>query len=384
MENKISRAYEKAKQDAGFIDLMQTNFTTVGKGLAPQLLRKSAREYFTRDRKYNPDARGLYSTRSAVAEYYQEQDLHVVPEQLLITASTSESYTLIFNTLAKAGDEVLLPCPGYPLFSYLCQYSKLTPQYYNLAETNDWLPDLASIKAGIGPRTKGIVLISPNNPTGSIISQTNLNAIVSLAEEKGLFIIFDEVFADLRAKGQDFPRPSLVTAKCPVFLFNGISKLLALPDLKLAWIVCAGSQQSEIQEELELANDTYLNANYFTQSALPLLMQNRFTLLNKLNKLLNTNRNTLTKVLTKGQWISCIIPRGGIHAMLTLEMQNVSEEEIVLEFLNEYKINLHPGYFYDLESQKPHLVISLLQDPGKFREALLILREFGIQYASSK
>jgi aspartate/methionine/tyrosine aminotransferase len=375
MENEIAKALEIAKKHPDFIDLMQTNFTAFKSGIPATTLTDLSAKYFA-NRTYNPDSLGLLKTRESISQIYQGT---IIPEKILVTASTSESYSLLFNALTATQDEILLPQPGYPLFEYLAEYSKITTKFYRLAESNNWQPDLISITKQISEKTKGIVLISPNNPTGSIITKENLEAIINIAREHKLFIIFDEVFSDFTYLGNKFTRP--ITNEVPFFLLNGISKMLAMPDLKLAWIACNSAVSTEVLELLELANDTYLNANYLVQDMFPELLKNKELAQKGIKEILEQNYKFLQENL--GQGISANLPQGGIHAVIKLKIK-LPEEAACLKLLRDYNLSLHPGYFYDLYSEEPHFVISLLQTPEKFAQALSILQSFVIQYASSK
>ncbi len=378
MENKISKALTKARKHADFIDLIQTNFTSISSGIDPALLSELSAKYFT-NRNYQPDSKGLLKTREAISTIYQKE---ISPERILVTASTSESYSLIFNSLTTPDDEILLPLPGYPLFEYLCEYSHIKPKFYKLNKSENWQPDCNSIETLITAKTKAIVLISPNNPTGSIISQSKLDEILKLAEKYKLFVIFDEVFSDFVYPGNKFTRPETATTNVPVFFLNGISKMLALPDLKLAWIACSLGVNAESLELLEVANDTYLNAGYLIQDMFPELLKIKDQALAPIQKILGENWITLKTQQGKG--IETILPTGGIHAIIALNITEIDEEKICLELLNKYKLSLHPGFFYDLYENKACFVISLLQNQENFRKALSILESYVIQCTSSK
>jgi aspartate/methionine/tyrosine aminotransferase len=373
MSNKISQVLAEIEKDPKYINLIASNFLDFvnnnGTGFNPEFLTGLAKKYFA-NHNYHPDPKGLLSARSAVSNYYGAEQASVNSDNIIITASTSESYSMIFNNFTNPGDEVLLPNPGYPLFEYLCQYSHLNPKFYHLQQNNSWEIDTTELEKMISKRTKCIVLISPNNPTGSLISQEILNQVVKIAEKNNLFFIFDEVFSEFR-DAKFLPRPT-PNSGVNIFYLNGISKTLALPDLKMAWIACTGPDVEQSIDKLETSNDTYLNANYLTQSIFPELMQEKENISKRINILLEENRKTLKDFVSANtNIIFCNVGTGGIHNILTINT-TTGEEDFVINLLKSQKVGVHPGYFYDLPAGKStvNIIISLLLTNALFNEGL--------------
>jgi alanine-synthesizing transaminase len=380
MINNISRTLEIIKTDPGFLDLINTNFTAVQPLFPGEILLAEFKKYL-QHRSYQADPKGLLLARKAISKYYLERGITVDPEYIIITASTSESYSLIFKTMTGAGDSILLPRPGYPLFEFLAGYEHLQIKFYDLRQEHSWQPDPNDIKKS---KAKGIVVISPNNPTGSICSQSILDQIYEQVALQKQFLIIDEVFSSYDLSGKSLPVISSKDTGTPIFLLNGISKMFGLPDLKLAWIAIPGKKSkssSGIIDRLETANDTYLNANYFIQSALPALFENSKEYQKCILDLLLKNLQTLRQFTDANrQYFSCNLPQGGIHAVINLKMKQELEEKIVLELLNKQKLSVHPGYFYDHQGHYAALIISLLNDPEKFAAGLSRILQFVIEY----
>lgn len=375
--NEISKILEKVKHDKDFTNLIQSNFLefVVANGIEipKEILISEIKEYFNKHT-YNPDSKGLNKARGAISNYYKEEGIVISKENIILTASTSESYTQIFSNFTKPGQEILFPNPCYPLFEYLAKYSNITPKFYKLDEDNGWKINLKDLEKSITKKTVGIVLISPNNPTGTISSQKEIKQIELIAKKHNLFIIFDEVFSEFRSE-KDFPRPTM-NNEVKIFILNGISKMIALPDLKLAWIAIPGSD-NKIIDKLETSNDTYLNANYLTQSLIPTLLPYRKTIAKNINSILNINRNSLKILINKyPKFIKGNIGTGGIHSILKLNT-SLDEEKLVLKFLSKKNLLVHPGYFYDIKStnKSSHIVISFLNENRSFKKALELLAE---------
>lgn len=351
MENQISKLLSRVSGKADFIDLMDTNFLSSGIIFPSNLLERESIKYF-KNRTYQPDPKGLVTARRAISGYYSWAGLTIQPNEILITASTSESYNLLFNTFTKPGDNVLLPKPCYPLFEYLARFNHLKVRFYSSFE---------EIAKKVNERTKFIVVISPNNPTGAVYSDEELIAVAEVASERNIMVISDEVFSEFV---YDLPRLSRIAGikqKRPtVFTLNGISKMFALPDLKLAWIGVSGDERvvPELVDQLETNNDVFLNANYLTQSILPALFENRESqkFVKDMVAKVKQRRDALVLALDienerAGKPIFKVdIPAGGIHCWINLPDVKLSEEEFVLKLLQEQHVNAHPGYFYDCEA----------------------------------
>ena len=373
MENEISKALGIAEKKVDYINLIDSNFQKFTKqfgfSIPSEILIKESTKYFN-DHNYEPDPKGLLRAREAISKFYSEQEIKTDPNDLVITASTSESYSLIFNNFAEPGDEILLPNPTYPLFEYLADFSHLKPVFYQLDENDNWKVNLKNIESKINSKTKGIVLISPNNPCGSVISNSEIEEVLKISKKYKLFLVFDEVFSEFQSNYL-LPRP-LLTEGVDIFLLNGISKLLALPDLKLAWIKVISKNPEDVIEKLETANDTYLNANYLSQYMLPVIIKWSAKIRNDINFVLTQNKNILRELLKNaGPNFKCNVGQGGIHTIISVKTEN-EEEDIVLGLLNKHNLSVHPGYFYDLETKDGYknFVISFLNKPNSFKSGI--------------
>jgi alanine-synthesizing transaminase len=373
-----------------WINLIDSSFHSNGFFPDQQHLAQRALEYFS-SRTYHPDPLGDLEARKAICRYYEQRNLSFEPEQIMITASSSESYTLLFNQIGDPGDRVLLPLPGYPLFESLAEYTGLIPDFYPLDPEQDWLPDLEVLESLIQPTTRFLVVISPNNPTGSVFTPNHYHNILTIAQNHSLLIIHDEVFSEYIWSSGDqdqthqLPTDALLSqVNTPVVLINGISKICASPDLKLSWM--AQSNLPAIwRNRLELANDTYLNANGLSQYLLPGLLKTSLQpggVAGDVLKVLKDNETTLYAKLQDASLPSLrlTIPnptllRGGIHRILQLadSALTLTDEEVACRILENHGVYLHPGSLYghdDLFDDSMGLVISLLKKPEEFNRGL--------------
>jgi len=376
--NPYSELLESIKGEADFLDLTNTNFTSLTPLIDYSDLKQELETYLN-NRNYAPTPKGLLKARQAIAEYYKAKNVKLDPENIVITASTSESYSLIFSSLLQSKDKILLPNPSYPLFSYLASYARTEPLYYDLIEEEGkWKIDLLSLKKNIS-KAEALILISPNNPTGMMISKEQIKSILDLIREKDILLILDEVFSDYVYEGNDHGEllKNIVEGN-KVIILNGISKALASPDLKLAWIALHNCELSLI-DRLETANDTYLNCSYLSQSLLPLLFNKGKAKREQWLEILNTNRNQLQNI--SSTLVNIIIPQGGIHCVVNFPALAWENEKIALKLLEEYHLAVHPGYFYDFPPDSKKVIFSLLQDPEKFKIGLSRLIDFSIQYS---
>jgi aspartate/methionine/tyrosine aminotransferase len=376
--NPYSKILEKIKSKGDFLDLSNTNFINLPQIIRFDDLHAELQSYFDK-REYEVESKGLIKARKAIAKYYKTRGHELDPENIIITASTSESYSLIFTSLLEFNNKILLPNPSYPLFSYLATYARLDPCYYNLKQEPDGFEiDIESIKENIKD-TKALVLISPNNPTGMMINKSQIKAILELVTKHNVLLVIDEVFSDYVYENND--HEELLTEirnYNKTLILNGISKSLASPDLKLAWIMTL-KDNADLIDTLETANDTYLNCSYLTQSLLPAIFKksivNRDSWINNLN----ANREQLKKY--SNRTLQAILPQGGIHCIIDFPALAWKNEKIAIKLLEEYHLAVHPGYFYDLPVNSTKIIISLLQDPEKFKIALSRLVEFSIKYS---
>jgi alanine-synthesizing transaminase len=317
---------------------------------------------------YDPQPAGLLAARQAVCRYYADAGHPVEPDRILLTASTSEAYAYLFKLLADPGDEVLAPQPSYPLFEFLAAMESLRVVSYPLVYHGGWSIDCDALAAAITKRTRAIVLVNPNNPTGSFLKQDELRFLQSL----GLPLISDEVFADY-AFAPDARRVRTLAGVTDglAFSMSGLSKIAGLPQMKLGWIVAAGSTaaRAEAMEKLELIADTYLSVSTPVQHAAPLLLASGQAIQAQIASRTRANLAWLESAVGKDSPCRVLPVEGGWCA--TLQVPRIRrEEDWVLELLAESNVLVQPGFFYDFESEA-YLVLSLLTVPAAFQEGCL-------------
>jgi len=325
--------------------------------------------------RYEPQPRGLLETRRAIAQYYREHGEDIDPDHLLLTASTSEAYTHLFRLLAEPGDEVLVPQPSYPLFDFLAQICDLSLVRYPLEQRTGWRLDRSALRGALSERTRTIVAVSPNNPTGSFLAPDDRDFLLVLCAERSLALIVDEVFADY-AFDESFESPPWPgEPPALVFRLNGISKMLGLPQLKLAWINPAGPMAllDPALARLEVIADTFLSVNTPVQVALPQLLELRPQIQQAICNRLRVNWAYLEGLKPPPPW--ALLPaQGGWYGILKMPSAR-SEEEWALGLLEDEGIYAYPGYFFDF-AEEPYLVLSLLLSPDRFAAGIARMAEY--------
>jgi hypothetical protein len=358
---------EKQQAGACNLDLTESNPTRAGFDYpAAEILSALAQEPAML---YEPAPRGLLAARQSVADYYAERGFAVDPERIHLTASTSEAYSFLFKLLADQGQSVLVPQPSYPLFEFLAALEgvELRPYQLHYAHPAGWRIDFDSVEEAITGETRAIIIVSPNNPTGSFVKPAEVARLNALCEQHGLALIVDEVFGDY---GFDEGRAaSLVSNDSSLtFVMSGFSKILALPQMKLGWIVTSGPPdlRDRAIERLDLIADTFLSVAAPVQHAARRWLQLRAGLQ---NQILNRVRGNLNWLEQKADNSSCRLLQveGGWYATLEIP-RHFSEEEWVLALLEEDDVLVHPGYFFDFP-REAFLVLSLLPRIETFREA---------------
>lgn len=370
--NSFTRLVEaKRRAGAALLDLSISNPTEVlphyPHGRIAEAL--AAIEDFT----YRPHPLGSEVARSHVAKLYRRCGLTISPGQIALTASSSESYSLLFKLLCNPGDEVLVPVPSYPLFEYLAALECVRTVPYRLAYDGNWSIDFAHLRGHLSPQSRAIVVVNPNNPTGSFLKVPELAQLVEIARERDIAIISDEVFMDF-AFADDPWRASLAGHESAlVFCLNGLSKMAAMPQMKLGWVVIGGPphERQAARERLELLLDTYLSVNSPVQAALPGLFAIGAELRQTLKRTIETNLRALTASL-QGEPVHALYAEGGWSAILRLP--NIESEEVwITRLLEEHNLIVQPGYFFDMASE-PHIVVSLITPETAFAEGLSRIR----------
>jgi len=322
--------------------------------------------------RYEPSAAGMPVARAAVSDYYSGRGTRPVsPDRILLTASTSEAYAFVFKLLADPGDEILVPSPSYPLFDYLAALDSVRVVQYPLVYHGSWNIDFDALARSITYRSCAIVLVNPNNPTGSFLKQSELGPLLALCREHNLALISDEVFADYAFDDQaPLVRSFTGVDDVLTFCLSGLSKVAALPQLKLGWIVIGGppSHREKAFERLELIADTYLSVSAPVQWAAPVLFGLRGQVQRQILDRVRANRAFLaSKIGVSSPW-NLLATEGGWYAILEAPRIQ-SEEEWVLTLLAEDSVLVQPGFFFDFE-REAFLVISLLTPEDVFREGV--------------
>ena len=329
---------------------------------------------------YQPEPRGLLIARKAIADYYATLGVTVSPEHIMLTASTSEAYSFLFKLLCNAGDEVIVPQPSYPLFEYLCQLNDVALRHYCLVYDGEWHIDFESLQSTFTDRTRAIVLVHPNNPTGSYLKQNEFDRVCAFAAEHQCAIIADEVFGPYNFSS-DTNRANILTSNTPILIFslNGISKLLGLPQFKLSWIVVHDNSQQtdEVLSRLDIIADTFLSVNTPAQVALPKLLEQSTFIGEQIRMRVHSNFHLLQNIFTDSS-ASVFHAEGGWYAILQLP-QFHNDDEWAIELLHQQNILVHPGHFFDMK-QKSCIVLSLLPPSELFADALSQIRLFVEQW----
>jgi alanine-synthesizing transaminase len=371
--NQLTQLIEEKKRvGINILDLTETNPTKAGFQLSLPFLINSESLI------YQPDPRGLLATREAVAKYYAESRAQKIsPEQIFLTASTSEAYSWLFKLLCDNGAEVLIPQPSYPLFEFLAELEnvKISPYSLDYSHDHGWSLDVERLEKLITPKTKAVIVVNPNNPTGSYLKVAEWEKLQAICASKKIAIMVDEVFFDYSFQNIEAPNLNFSEAPALTFVMNGLSKMLALPQMKLGWISVFGEQKlrAEAQEKLEIIADTFLSVNTPVQVAAPAWLKSQTVIQAPIKLRIEENLQYLQQTFS-GSNCRVLQAEGGWCAIIEIPRIE-SEEEIVLKLLQDYNLLAHPGYFFDFEKEG-YLVVSLIVKPEAFREGVIIMRDY--------
>jgi hypothetical protein len=371
--NELSKLIEEFRsQGRPFLDLTESNPTHCGFTFNPDQIQKALAD--PRSLTYDPDPRGPLVARETVAQYYAERDASLSPQQIFLTASTSEAYSYAFRLLANAGDSVLVPHPSYPLFEFLAGLNDLTVVPYPLAYHDGWTIDIEAVKASArrwAGKVRAIVLVHPNNPTGSFVTQPELDALMGICKEHSLALVADEVFADYAfASRAGRVVTHAAEERTLTFTLSGLSKISALPQMKLGWVVVSGPGNllQQALARMEVIADTYLSVSAPPAHALPKLLELRRQIQPRIRAQVAANLRTMDGQLTPSNPVSRLRCDGGWCAILRVPATR-SDERWAVELLAREQVLVHPGHFYDFPSDG-HLVVSLLPSPDVFQQGI--------------
>ena len=364
-QNRMAQARERHRS---YIDLSESNPTRAGFDYPADLLVPLAS---TDALCYDPSPTGLRSAREAISEDYRRRDLSVPADHIVVTASTSEAYSVLFKLLCDAGDQVLVPQPSYPLFEHLTRLDAVEAVPYELEYHGSWQIDLASLVHALTPRTRAVLVVSPNNPTGSVASARELSAIGELCVPHGMALIGDEVFADYPLVAGPLSGPSVLSRpETLTFGLGGLSKTAGLPQLKLGWMAVAGPDTlvRHALDRLEIIGDTYLSVSTPVQLAASRLLGGGAYVREQICTRLRTNLEHLREAAARHPGCTLLNVEAGWYAVIQVPATR-AEEAIVLELLERDGVLVHPGYFFDFP-REAFLVVSLLPKSGEFREGV--------------
>jgi aspartate/methionine/tyrosine aminotransferase len=376
-KNRLTDTLEEVRSRGRVLDLTLSNPTRGGLRYDEARILQSLASPRSLD--YDPQPKGLPGARAAIAGFYQAMGIDDFdPERLILTTSTSEGYSFIFRLLCNPGDEVLVPKPSYPLFEFLAdlQDVKLVP--YPLIYDHGWQMDFPSLEKAVTPRTRGVVVVHPNNPTGSYVSPGECELLNGFCRTHGLAVIADEVFLDYALDGT--PRQSFAAnQEVLTFTLSGVSKIAALPQMKVAWVAVSGpaKQVEQALARLEIIADTFLSMNAPIQWATPALLAERQQIQRQLMDRVRANLAGMDGQLDQlaGQK-SCerLSVEAGWYAVLRVPVTQ-TDEELAIKLLQEKFVLVHPGHFYDFPSDG-YLVLSLIAPEDEFREGIGRILEF--------
>ncbi len=372
--NRYTEALE-AHRKAGreVLDLTTSNPTTIGLHYREDSLLHALghREALT----YEPQAKGLLSSREAIVAYYAGQGSHISPDDLILTTSTSEAYSFVFRLLCDPGDVLLVPLPSYPLFDFLAGLHDVNLMSYELVYDHGWQIDFHSLRSAMErARTdagtcRGILVVNPNNPTGSYVKPHETESLNRLCIANEMAIIADEVFLDYRLGGS--LRSTFSSNRDHLtFALSGVSKISGLPQMKVAWIAVVGPDplKAEAVRRLEVIADTYLSMNAPVQWAVPEMLEERRGIQRQLMSRIRQNLSELDSQLATQKLCQRLEIEGGWYAVLRVPAMS-SDEEFSVALLRETDVLVQPGHFYDFPADG-YLVLSLITESRIFHDGI--------------
>ncbi|MBI1871299.1 MAG: pyridoxal phosphate-dependent aminotransferase [Chlamydiae bacterium] len=367
--NPITKALQKRRDSQlPILDLTESNPTHCGFDYPTQELAQVLTQ--PQSFQYHPNPKGLLEARRAIAKYYQDQGHSINPEQIFLTSSTSEAYSFLFRLLVNPQENILIPRPGYPLFDFLSDLADVELKTYSLFYEKNWQIDFESLKNNVNPDTKALLVVHPNNPTGSYIKKNEFFELIQLAHHEEIALVSDEVFFDYAVESNEKHTRLAGISEVLSFTLNGLSKMVGLPQMKLGWMVVNGPQKllTQALDRLEVITDTYLSVNTPIQQALPWIIENCKTIQNPIKMRVLNNLKWLKEKIIPFPACEVLKVEGGWYALLKIPKTR-SDEEWVLTFLEKEGVFVHPGHFYQFEKEG-YLVISLIVPPETFQEGV--------------
>jgi alanine-synthesizing transaminase len=389
--NLFTRALDEHRR-AGkeILDLTMSNPTACGLDYPDEEILAALAD--PRALTYRPESKGLLEARQAVADYYAGRKgfsphvTRVDPERVLLASGTSEAYSHIFRLLCEPGDEILVPAPSYPLFEFLADLADIRLVPYPLLYDHGWQIDFVSLRAALTRRSRVVMVVHPNNPSGSFVKPDEAAELAAICAPRGMAIVADEVFLDyglsraqapLGACQEEDPARTFALHDAALTLtLSGLSKISLLPQMKLAWTVVTGPEElvKTAVARLEIIADTYLSPSTPIQLALPKFLSLRHTLQAQLRRRIAANLSVLDAALGESKLLTCLDREGGWYAILRVPVTG-TDEALAVSLLERCSVLVHPGHFFNF-SQDGFLVLSLITPELDFAEGVKRLQSF--------
>jgi aspartate/methionine/tyrosine aminotransferase len=378
--NRLTQALEECRRSGReILDLSESNPTACGFHYPEREILAALAD--PRGLIYRPESKGLLEARHAVAEYYTGRagfsgaSARVDPDRILLASGTSEAYSHIFRLLCEPGDEILVPAPSYPLFEFLADLADIHLVPYPLLYDHGWQIDFASLRAAISPRSRAVLVVHPNNPTGSFVKPHEAAELAEICAAREMAIVADEVFLDYTAGGSAAQTFALSDAAL-TFTLSGISKISLLPQMKLAWTVVSGrdSLARTAIDRLEIIADTYLSPSTPAQLALPKFLSFRHSMQEQVQRRISANLAILDGALRESKLLARLEREGGWYAILRVPVTG-SDDDLAVGLLDRFSVLVHPGHFFNFP-REGFLVLSLITPEEKFKEGVLRLLKF--------
>ena len=366
--NRLSEALQRVRaRGLHVLDLTASNPTACGLAYPSETVLAALSNPLAL--RYEPDPYGLETARRAVSDYYSARGNSVTIHDIALTASTSEAYSYIFRMLCNAGEEVLIPAPSYPLFSFLADIQDVRVVRYPLFHDHGWHIDFHALQQAISQQTRGVIVVNPNNPTGHFVSQADVARLNKICSAHEMAIIADEVFLDFPLSDEN-PLSMANNSGALTFTMSGLSKISGLPQMKLAWVITSGPQDLKCQAltRLEVIADTYLSVSTPVQLATRTLLEMRGGFQSELMTRVRKNLDEVDRQIGAHSNCSRLQVEGGWYAVLRVPVTR-SDEDIAVELLETKQVYVHPGRFYDFPSDG-FLVVSLIVKEDEFADGI--------------
>jgi alanine-synthesizing transaminase len=318
---------------------------------------------------YEPEPKGLLAAREVIVGYYADRGDHVAASDMLLTTSTSEAYSFVFRILCNPGDEVLIPTPSYPLFDLLADIQDVRLVRYPLIYDHGWQIDFHALEGALTTRTRAIIVVHPNNPTGHFVKPDERSGLNRICAGRQLAIIADEVFLDFALSSKRH-LSWVANSEVLTFTMSGLSKMCGLPQMKAAWLAASGPKDLKARalERLEVIADTYLSMNAPIQHAISEFLQQRHEFQRQLMSRVRGNLAELDRQLATQKACSRLEIEGGWYAVLRVPATR-TDEEVALDLLEKEGVYVHPGHFYDFPADG-YLIVSLIGSEQEFGEGI--------------